>query len=78
MYASCPLIRFAEDTALIGLISNDNHSIYLDQVNSFVDYCNINFLELNAKKMKEMIFDYRTKYKVTPETVLIRDCCKKG
>ena len=39
-----------------------------------MDYCDVNFLELNVKKTKEMIFDYRIKYKVTPETVLIKDC----
>ena len=73
-YASCPLVKFADDTALIGLISNDDDTLYLNQLNIFVNYCNENFLELNVKKTKEMIIDFRTKHKVTPEPVLIGDC----
>ena len=73
-HVNCPLIKFADDTALLGLISNDNHRIYLDQISNFVNYCKENFLELNVMKTKEMIIDFRSKHKVIPDPVLIKDC----
>ena len=33
--SKCPLIKFADDTALIGLISKDDDSAFLSQVDSF-------------------------------------------
>ena len=49
----------ADDTALIGLISKDDDSAYLSQVDSFVNHCDANYLELNVSKTKEMVIDFR-------------------
>ena len=46
--SKCPLIKFADDTALIGLISKDDDSAFLSQVDSFVNHCDANYLELNV------------------------------
>ena len=46
------LIKFADDTALIGLISKDDDSAFLSQVDSFVNHCDANYLELNVSKTK--------------------------
>ena len=40
--------------------------------NKFVTYCKINFLELNVKKTKEMIIDFR-KSKALPDPIIIND-----
>ena len=55
----CPLIKFADDTALIGLISKDDDGVFLSQVDSFVNHCDTNHLELNVSKTKEMLIDFR-------------------
>ena len=44
----CPLIKFADDTALIGLIEKDQSTDYLRQLNIFSEYCDENFLQLNV------------------------------
>ena len=55
----CPLIKFADDTAMTGLIHSDDDRAYLHQLQSFVEYCNTNFLQLNISKTKEMVIDFR-------------------
>ena len=57
--SKCPLIKFADDTALIGLISKDDDRAFLSQVDSFVNHCDTNYLELNVSKTKEMVIDFR-------------------
>ena len=52
-------MKFADDTALIGLISKDDDSALLSQVDSFVNHCDANYLELNVSKTKEMVIDFR-------------------
>ena len=59
---SCPLIKFADDTIMIGLITNDNCTSYEKELKCFVDYCDSNHLELNVSKTKEMIIDFRIKH----------------
>ena len=56
---SCFIAKFVKDTVLIGLISDDDSSKYVDEINKFVTYCKINFLEISVKKTKEMIIDIR-------------------
>ena len=36
---SCSFVKFADDTVLIGLISDDDSSKYVDEINKFVTYC---------------------------------------
>ena len=57
--SKCPLIKFADDTALIGLISKDDYRAFFSQVDSFVNHCDTNYLELNVSKTKEMVIDFR-------------------
>lgn len=66
----CPLIKFADDTALIGLISNDDDSMFLNVVQNFTKYCKESFLELNVSKTKEMIVNFH-KAPVLPPPVVI-------
>ena len=53
------IIKYADDTVIIGLISNDDEQMYRQEVSNFTDWCHDNFLNLNVKKTKEMIIDFR-------------------
>ena len=67
---SCPLIKFADDTALIGLIVKDDDTYYRDEIDNLVKYCKRNHMILNCSKTKEMLVDYR-KVKPTIAKVMI-------
>ena len=69
---SCSIVKFVDDTVLIGLISDDGSSKYVDEINKFATYCKTNFLELNVEKKKEMIIDFR-KSKAIPDPIIIND-----
>uniref|UniRef100_A0AAV2IYG4 Reverse transcriptase domain-containing protein n=1 Tax=Knipowitschia caucasica TaxID=637954 RepID=A0AAV2IYG4_KNICA len=56
---SVKLIKFADDTTLIGLISNNDESAYRREVDRLVSWCSGNNLELNAQKTVEMTVDFR-------------------
>ena len=57
---------------LIGLISDDDSSMYVDELNKFATYCKTNFLQLNVEKTNEMIIDIR-KSKALPDPIIIND-----
>ncbi|PIK42685.1 hypothetical protein BSL78_20454 [Apostichopus japonicus] len=66
----CSLIKFADDTAMIGLVNGNGDEAYLRQVQSFVNYCDLNFLQLNVAKTKEMIIDFRRNTNPPPHVVV--------
>ena len=47
---SCSIVKFADDTVLIGLTSDGGSSKYVNEINKFASYCKTNFSELNVKK----------------------------
>jgi hypothetical protein len=65
-FDSCCIVKYADDTAIIGKIVNDDRTEYLSQVNNFVTWCDENYLNLNVKKTKEMILDFRKKQACLP------------
>ena len=60
------ILKFANDTTVIGLITNSDESEYRDQVNKLISWCSDNNLELNVNKTKEMIVDFRRKKSSPP------------
>ena len=44
--------------------------MYLSEIDSFAKWCNNNFLDLNVKKTKEMIFDFHSKLTPHVPTVI--------
>ena len=54
---STPIIKYSDDTALQDLSNSD--SVYFEEVHRFTKWCKDNFLDLNVKKTKEMIIDFR-------------------
>lgn len=71
-HENCIIDKYADDTALVGKITNDDNLNYLKEINTFVDWCDQNFLELNVTKTKELIVDFRTTKKILPEPVTIK------
>ncbi|KAK2167160.1 hypothetical protein NP493_1287g01002 [Ridgeia piscesae] len=67
------ILKFADDTTVIGLITNSDESEYRDQVNKLISWCNDNNLELNVNKTKEIIVDFRTKKSSPPSPLVIDD-----
>jgi hypothetical protein len=52
------LFKYADDTALVSRCVNEDNE-YRNEVANFVNWCESNYLELNVKKTKEMIIDFR-------------------
>ena len=53
------LLKFADDTTLIGLIQDGDESAYRQEVEQLAVWCSLNNLELNTLKTVEMIVDFR-------------------
>ena len=56
---NCHVIKYADDTVIIGNITNNDEISYFRQVSSFVEWCQCNYLNLNVKKTMEMFVDFR-------------------
>ncbi len=56
---SVKLLKFADDTTLIGLIQDGDKSAYRQEVKELAVWCSLNNLELNTPKTVEMIVDFR-------------------
>ncbi|KAF7660712.1 hypothetical protein LDENG_00277310, partial [Lucifuga dentata] len=52
------IVKFADDTAVMGLISLNDERAYLDKVDSLSPWCQDNHLSLNVNKTKELV-DFR-------------------
>ena len=53
------IFTFADDTTLVGLITDNNETAYREEVRDLAVWCQDNNLSLNVIKTKEMIVDYR-------------------
>ncbi len=56
---SVKLLKFADDTTLIGIIKDSDESAYRQEVKELAVWCSLNNLELNTLKTVEMIVDFR-------------------
>ncbi|KAI2666636.1 putative RNA-directed DNA polymerase from transposon BS [Labeo rohita] len=56
---SVKLLKFADDTTVIGLIKDGDESAYRQEVDQLAVWCSLNNLELNTLKTVEMIIDFR-------------------
>ncbi|KAM7373781.1 hypothetical protein PAMA_022061 [Pampus argenteus] len=61
VHQSNTIIKFADDTTVVGPISGGDESAYRDEVTQLVSWCVANNLLLNTSKTKELIIDYRKK-----------------
>ncbi|KAM3876288.1 FRAS1-related extracellular matrix protein 1b [Diretmus argenteus] len=56
--SSNTIVKFADDTAVVGLISNGDETAYRKEVEALEQWCQDNHLSLNVSKTKEVIVDY--------------------
>ncbi|KAI3370782.1 hypothetical protein L3Q82_007318 [Scortum barcoo] len=59
IHPSCLIVKFADDTAVVGRIANNDESNYRQEVEHLEGWCRQNNLCINVKKTKEMIVDFR-------------------
>jgi hypothetical protein len=55
------IIKFADDTTVVGLITDNDETAYREVVRDLTVWCQDSNLSLNVIKTKEMIVDYRKK-----------------
>ncbi len=58
-HSSTSIVKFADDTVVLGLISNNDETAYLDEVERLTSWCQDNCLSLNVSKTKELIVDFK-------------------
>ena len=46
------ILKYADDTVIVGLITKDNEADYRDTISQVNDWCKDNFLHLNVSKTK--------------------------
>ncbi|KAF7647074.1 hypothetical protein LDENG_00177750, partial [Lucifuga dentata] len=57
-HPSNAIIKFADDTTVVGLISNGDETADRDKVCKLAAWCSDNNLSLNIKKARELITDF--------------------
>ncbi len=73
---SIKLLKFAEDTTLIGLIQDSDKSAYRQEVKELAVWCSLNNLELNTLKTVEMIVDFRRNPPALPPLTIMNSSVK--
>ncbi|KAF7655017.1 hypothetical protein LDENG_00062100, partial [Lucifuga dentata] len=58
-HSSNIIFKYADDTTILGLITDNNETAYREEVKALNSWCQDNNLSLNVSKTKEMIVDYR-------------------
>ncbi len=58
-HSSTSIVTFADDTVVLGLISNNDETAYLNEVERLTSWYQDNCLSLNGSKTKELIVDFR-------------------
>jgi hypothetical protein len=53
------IIKFADDTTVVGLITDNDETAYREEVRDLAVWCQDNNLSRNVSKTKELIVDYR-------------------
>ena len=59
MHVSNSIIKFADDTTIVGLITNNDETSYREEVRALGEWCQENNLSLTVNKTKELIVDFR-------------------
>ena len=65
------VVKFADDTAVVGLISGGDEFAYREEVATLEKWCAENNLSLNVSKTKEIVVDYRRKIEEELQPVTI-------
>ena len=69
-HSSNLFIKFADNTTVVGHISNNDEIYHRSEVNHLAEWCSNNNLSLNVEKTKEIIIDLRRAHSLhTPLTI---------
>ncbi len=69
-HSSNVIVKFADDTTVIGLITDNEETAYREEVRTLTKWCQENHLSLNIDKTKELVVDYRRQSREhTPITI---------
>ncbi|KAK3522849.1 hypothetical protein QTP86_005653 [Hemibagrus guttatus] len=68
---SVKLLKFADDTTVIGLIQDGDESAYRQEIEQLAAWCSLNNLELNMLKTVEMIVDFRRNTPALPPLTIM-------
>ncbi len=69
-HSSNVIVKFADDTTVIGLITDNDETAYREEVSTLAKLCQENHLSLNIDKTKELVVDYRRQSREhTPITI---------
>ncbi|KAK3539400.1 hypothetical protein QTP70_006298 [Hemibagrus guttatus] len=68
---SVKLLKFADDTTVIGLIQAGDESAYRQEVEQLAAWCSLNNLELNTLKTVEMTVDFRRNTPALPPLTIM-------
>ncbi len=58
-HSSNVIVKFADDTTVIGLITDSDETAYRAEVSTLTKWCQENHLSLNIDKTKELVVDFR-------------------
>ena len=58
-HSSNSIIKFADNTTVVGLITNNDEMAYREEVGPLTVWCQVKNLSLNVSKTKELIVDFR-------------------
>ncbi|KAI4888412.1 hypothetical protein NFI96_009397, partial [Prochilodus magdalenae] len=58
-HSSNTIIKFADDTTIVGLISDGDERAYRNEVECLDGWCKVNDLVLHTSKTKEIVVDFR-------------------
>ncbi len=69
-HSSNVIVKFADDTTVIGLITDNDETAYREEVSTLTKWCQENHLSLNIDKTKQLVVDYRRQSREhTPITI---------
>ena len=64
------IIKFADDTTVVDLITNNDETAYREEFRDLAVGCQDNNLSLNVIKTKEIIVDYRKRRSMPPFSLM--------
>ena len=70
-------VKFADETTVVGLITDNDETAYREEVKELVVWCQDNNLSLNVSKTKELIVHYR-KRRAEPAPININGAVVEG
>ncbi len=69
-HSSNVIVKFSDDTTVIGLITDNDETAYREEVSTLTKWCQEHHLSLNIDKTKELVVDYRRQSREnTPITI---------